>query len=318
MDEVVLKVQKRAVASRGRARLNKSMLAALDAREESKLEIVNQAMNRSVTVTLFADSLVEEGYIRLSEEDLEALGLKEEDTVVIRKKPPLPEKIKGKAEEAAEIVSEGIGKAGEAARREVSRAKAETVEAAGTVRGEIVKAYGKVVEEVTPYTEKVEGTAREAYSRIREEVTPVAGKVEGATRETVAKIREEVTPYTEKVEGTAREAYSRIAEEIPPLKERLSATVEAVMTKLRPGEEAKLKKALESSAGSIRTASIADSLHDKQLMEIDLPPETVIAAIQRDKEIIIPDRNTRLVKGDTVYVIGKEESLKKLINRLEG
>ncbi|MBU7035566.1 MAG: hypothetical protein HXS49_10275, partial [Theionarchaea archaeon] len=98
MEEVTLKIQKRAVRSRGRARLNNSMLSRLGAKEESKLEIVNDAANKSVTVTLFADSMVEEGFIRLSEEDLEALGLNEGDTVIIRRKAPLSEQVRDRAE----------------------------------------------------------------------------------------------------------------------------------------------------------------------------------------------------------------------------
>ncbi|KYK37234.1 MAG: hypothetical protein AYK19_21940, partial [Theionarchaea archaeon DG-70-1] len=113
MDEVKLRVQKRAVPSHGRARLHTSMLTELGVQEGSKLEIINEPMSKKVTVTLFADSLVEEGYIRLSAEDLDALGLYEGDIVAIRRKPPISEQVRKEAEEAAERVTAEIGKAGE-------------------------------------------------------------------------------------------------------------------------------------------------------------------------------------------------------------
>lgn len=295
MDEVKLKIQKRAVPSRGRARLHKSMLAELGAEEESKLEIINEASGESVTVTLFADSMVEEGYIRLSAEDLEALGLLENDTVAIRKKPPLSEAIKKEAGEVVERVSEGVERVKETVEAGVGKARKETVEAADTVKGGVVKGYGRIVEEVTP----------------------VAGRIEGVTRETVARIREEVAPVTEKVETKARKAYERIAES--PIRERLSKTAESVINMLKPGEEAKLKKMLEECMGDIQTVTVSsDMAADKLIREIDLPSEVVIAAVQRNKEIIIPEDDTRLVKGDIVYVVGKLESLRLCREVMEG
>jgi len=306
MDEVKLKVQKRAVPSHGRARLHTSMLTELGVQEGSKLEIINEPMSKKVTVTLFADSLVEEGYIRLSAEDLDALGLYEGDIVAIRRKPPISEQVRKEAAEAAERVTAEVGKAGEkveeAAGRVaekietgVDRAGKEVGEAAGTVKEEVVKAYGRVVEEAAP----------------------VAEKIEGATREAVGRIKEEVTPVTERVEGAAKEAYARIMES--PLRERVSKATESFISKLQPGEEAKLKQVLEECKGSIQTVTVtSDVIADKLVREIELPEEVVISAVQRNKEIIIPKGDTRLVRGDIVYLVGKEEGLRECAALMEG
>jgi len=323
-----LRVQKRAVPSHGRARLHTSMLTELGVQEGSKLEIINEPMSKKVTVTLFADSLVEEGYIRLSAEDLDALGLYEGDIVAIRRKPPISEQVRKEAAEAAERVTAEVGKAGEkveeAAGRVaekietgVDRAGKEVGEAAGTVKEEVVKAYGRVVEGAAPVAEKIEGATREAVGRIKEEVTPVTEKVESTTREAVGRIKEEVTPVTERVEGAAKEAYARIMES--PLRERVSKATESFISKLQPGEEAKLKQVLEECKGSIQTVTVtSDVIADKLVREIELPEEVVISAVQRNKEIIIPKGDTRLVRGDIVYLVGKEEGLRECAALMEG
>lgn len=313
-----MKIQKRTFPSRGRARLNTSMLSELDAKEGSDLEIVNEALHKSVTVTLFADSMVEEGYIRLGAEDLESLNLDEEDTVIIRKKPPLPEQMKKTATETAEHISEHLGEAGETIKEGAHKVKTETIEAAGAAKGEFVKAYGRIKEEVTPVTEKVEDAAREAYAKAAEKVTPFAERISGVTKETMARVKEEVTPYTEKVEGKAKEAYAKVKEELPS-REDLSQAAGVVMSRLKPGEETKLKKMLEASKGSIQIATISSQkVADNAMKDINLPPDVVIAAVQRNKEVIIPSKETRLVKGDIVYLIGKDDRLREAVALLEG
>ncbi|MBU7048162.1 MAG: hypothetical protein HXS54_17135 [Theionarchaea archaeon] len=324
MDEVKLKIQKRAVPSHGRARLHTSMLSELGAQEGSKLEIINSASNKSVTVTLFADSLVEEGYIRLSAEDIEGLGLQEADTVVIRKKPPLPDAIKREAGEAADRISEGVEdireRAGEAADRiseGVEKAGERAGVAAERISGEIDKRIGKAGEKAGEVAGTVRGEVVKAYGRFVEETAPITEKIEGATKETVSRIKEEVTPVAERVEGAAREAYQRIAES--PLKERVSKATESFIDKLKPGEEVKLKEILEGCEGDIRAVTVtSDIVADKLVKELDLPQEVVISAVQRNKEIIIPKGETRLVRGDIVYLVGKGESLRECTELMEG
>ena len=306
MDEVKLRVQKRAVPSHGRARLHTSMLTELGVQEGSKLEIINEPVGKKVTVTLFADSLVEEGYIRLSTEDLDALGLYEGDTVSIRRKPPISEQVRKEAAEAAERVSAEIGTVGE-----------KVEEAAGRVAEKIETGVDRAGREVGEAADTVKEEAVKAYGRIVEETAPVAEKIEGATREAVGRIKEEVTPVTERVEGAAKEAYARIMES--PLRERVSKATESFISKLQPGEEAKLRQVLEESKGSIQTVTVTSGvIADKLVRELELPEEVVISAVQRNKEIIIPKGDTRLVKGDIVYLVGKEEGLRKCAALMEG
>ena len=303
MDEVRLKIRKRAVPGRGRARLHTSMLSELGVLEESKLEIVNEVQNKSITVTLFADLMVEEGYIRLGADDLDALGMNEEDTVIIRRKPPVSEKMRETVEEAAERIE----RVGETVKRE-----------AGEAAERVSEGIEKVGETVKREAGEAKAGAAKAYGRIVEEAAPVTERIEGATRETVSRIREEVTPVTERVEDAAKEAYAKIAEELP-LKDRLSKAADAVVNRLRPDEEAKLKKVLEGSKGNIQIATVTSELvADKLVKELELPQEVVISAVQRNKEIIIPKGDTRLVKGDIVFLVGKEESLRHCAELLEG
>lgn len=296
MEEVRLKVQKRAFPSHGRARLHTSMLSKLGADEGSKLVIANESKGTSVTVTLFADSMVEEGYIRLSPEDLTALGLFEEDTVIISKKPPISQEVRERAARTADQVSERIERAGETVRKEAGKAKEETIQAAGAVKEEMAKAYGKFVEETAP----------------------VADRIGDATRGTLSRLKDEVSPVAERVEGAARDTYEKISRELP-VRERISKTTETIMDRLKPSEEEKLTKVLEECKGNIRAVTIlTDTVADKLVKEIDLPKEVVIAAIQRNKEIVIPKGDTRVVKGDIAFLVGKEDSLQECTKMLEG
>jgi gas vesicle protein len=296
MEEVRLKVRKRAFPSHGRARLHSTLLSKLGAEEGSKLVISNESKGTSVTVTLFADSMVEEGYIRLSPEDLTALGLIEEDMVIISKKPPISQEVRERAARTADQVSERIERAGETVRKEAGKAREETIQAAGAVKGEVAKAYGKFVEETAP----------------------IADRIGDATRGTVSRLKEEVLPVTERVEDAARDTYQKIAKELP-VRERLSKTTESVMDRLKPSEEEKLTRALEECKGNIRAVTItSDAVADKLVKDIDLPKEVVIAAIQRNKEIVIPKGDTRVVKGDIAFLVGKEDSLQECTRILEG
>ncbi len=54
---------------------------------------------------------------------------------------------------------------------------------------------------------------------------------------------------------------------------------------------------------------------NKLLKEILLPKEALVSAINRDKEVIIPDGNTQLKTGDQVIVIGKKDDVEKIVKR---
>ena len=131
MDEIQLIAQKRAFPSRGRARIHEDALKELEIEEGSSIDIGILDVEKWISATAFADSLVTSGHIRLSEEDLKVLGASEGSKLRIRKTASMTEQIKGGisktgeaikgtstasikagAAGAASSVSTGLGKAG--------------------------------------------------------------------------------------------------------------------------------------------------------------------------------------------------------------
>jgi len=145
MDSLKLKIQERAFPSRGRARLHETYLKQLGIKEGDEVEISFEGAAKTGIVTVFADTLVEEGHIRLSPQDIAAIGAAPGSTVTVKKRPPLvervkkgaedtagkvkegagqvAEKIKGGAPQAAEKVKEGVGQAAEIVKEEAAAAK---------------------------------------------------------------------------------------------------------------------------------------------------------------------------------------------------
>ncbi len=54
----------------------------------------------------------------------------------------------------------------------------------------------------------------------------------------------------------------------------------------------------------------------KLLKENLLPKEALISVVKRGKEVIIPDGNTKLLTGDEVTVIGKQDDVAKVAKRI--
>ena len=98
MKEIYLTIRKRAFPSQGRVRFNITHLAELGIKEGDRIDLVNEATKKSVTVTVIADTIVREGQVRVSEEDAKSIGLNEDDTVLIRKSPPATDKIRKAAD----------------------------------------------------------------------------------------------------------------------------------------------------------------------------------------------------------------------------
>lgn len=113
MDEIQLIAQKRAFPSRGRARIHSDVLSELEIEEGATIEIGVPDIDKWISATAYADSLVTSGHIRLSEEDLKVLGASEGSKLRIRKKAALTEQIKSSVTGAGASVSAGLGKAGE-------------------------------------------------------------------------------------------------------------------------------------------------------------------------------------------------------------
>jgi len=60
-----------------------------------------------------------------------------------------------------------------------------------------------------------------------------------------------------------------------------------------------------------------EGLSGKKLREIKLPESTLIAALHRDGEIIIPHGDTEIFEQDIVYIIGKKESINTFIKLID-
>jgi hypothetical protein len=158
MDEIVLIAQKRAFPSRGRARIHSDVLSKLGIEEGATIEIGIPEPEKWISATAFADSLVESGHIRLSEEDLKVLGASEGAKLRVRKKEAMTEQIRSSVQGAAASVSTGIGKAGES----IKGASPESIKAgaAGAAAG-VGASLGKAGEAIsTAFGQAVEAAKK--------------------------------------------------------------------------------------------------------------------------------------------------------------
>jgi hypothetical protein len=146
MDEIQLIAQKRAFPSRGRARVHSDVLGKLEIDEGATIDIGILDADKWISATAFADSLVESGHIRLSEEDLKVLGASEGSKLRIKKKPALSEQIRSSVTGAGASVSEGMGKAG----KSIKGASTESIKAGATgAAADIGASLGKAGDQFT-------------------------------------------------------------------------------------------------------------------------------------------------------------------------
>jgi predicted DNA-binding antitoxin AbrB/MazE fold protein len=108
METLTLKTKKRVFPSRGRVRLHESRLNDLKIINGDHVDLVNETAKKTVTVTVIADTVVGRDEIRVSEEDLKSLGLKEGEEVSIKKSLGIKEKVS----KTAGDVSTGAKKVG--------------------------------------------------------------------------------------------------------------------------------------------------------------------------------------------------------------
>jgi ribosome recycling factor len=139
MKELRLRIKKRAFPSQGRVRLNESALTGLEIQNGASVDLVNETTSKSISVTVYTDSMVEKGQARVSEEDLKKVGLNDGDMVIVRVTPPLTEKLKKTTDDAAKSVKEGAGKAGAAAKKAGGDVKKATKEGYETVKKKVTK-----------------------------------------------------------------------------------------------------------------------------------------------------------------------------------
>jgi formylmethanofuran dehydrogenase subunit D len=127
MQEIELTIKKRAFPSKGRVRLHESKLTDLGIVNGDHVDLINETTKKTVTVTVISDTMVGQDEIRVSEEDLKALGLKEGDKVPVKKSLGLKEKLgKGTAD-----VSAGAKKVGSDVATGAKKAGASVGKAAG-------------------------------------------------------------------------------------------------------------------------------------------------------------------------------------------
>jgi formylmethanofuran dehydrogenase subunit D len=127
MQEIELTIKKRAFPSKGRVRLHESKLTDLGIVNGDHVDLINETTKKTVTVSVISDTMVGTDEIRVSEEDLKALGLKEGDKVPVKKSLGLKEKLgKGTAD-----VSAGAKKVGSDVATGAKKAGAAVGKAAG-------------------------------------------------------------------------------------------------------------------------------------------------------------------------------------------
>ena len=127
MQEIELTIKKRAFPSKGRVRLHESKLTDLGIVNGDHVDLINETTKKTVTVSVISDTMVGIEEIRVSEEDLKALGLKEGDKVPVKKSLGLKEKLS----KSTADVSAGAKKVGSDVATGAKKAGASVGKAAG-------------------------------------------------------------------------------------------------------------------------------------------------------------------------------------------
>ncbi|MGD0534801.1 MAG: hypothetical protein ABR999_05100 [Methanoregula sp.] len=177
MQEVRLTLKKRAFPSQGRVRLNIAHLPALGIHEGENVDLINEATKKSVTTSVIADTMVREGQVRISEEDLKTLGLDDDDEVLVRKSLKLQEKLSKAAAEANTSISKGVGKLGSAAKKTADEVKTGAAKTANTVKKETKKASASIGKAAAKTANTVKKETKKASASIGKAAAKTAKKV---------------------------------------------------------------------------------------------------------------------------------------------
>jgi len=162
MQEVRLTIRKRAFPSQGRVRFNVAHLPELGIQEGERVDLINEGTKKSVTTTVIADTMVREGQVRVSEEDLKILGLNDDDEVLVKKSLPLQEKLSKAAAEANMSLSKGVSRLDKAARKTVVEVKTGAEKTADAVKKETKKASAGIGKAAAKTAKKVKKTVKKA------------------------------------------------------------------------------------------------------------------------------------------------------------
>ncbi|MGA2698949.1 MAG: hypothetical protein ABSE74_04830 [Methanoregula sp.] len=141
MEDLTLTVKKRAFPSLGRARVSVVVLEKLGVDERGDLDVGTTGKDRWITVAAYSDSTVGEGIIRLSEDDLAALGVDDGTGVIVKKALPLSDQVRATAHAAV-----------------------------GQVAGGIEGIRGRIAQTFEPVTAKAQVAVQDAYFRVSKEL----------------------------------------------------------------------------------------------------------------------------------------------------
>lgn len=169
MEELTLRAAKRAMPGHGRARIHSSLLTTLGIDDNEEVEVLGSA-GANLTLTVFADSLVEKGEIRISEDDLKRLGIPDGGEVVVRRKTPMAEQVKTAAGDIADRLSKGISDLGGVVSEKSSDLKEGTIQAAQDIQDKAREVSSKIAEGVAPLGEKIGDAGRETAAKIQQMV----------------------------------------------------------------------------------------------------------------------------------------------------
>jgi hypothetical protein len=135
MENLTLKIKKRAFPSHGRVRLHESRLSDLKIVNGDHVDLMNESAKKTVTVTVISDTMVGTDEIRVSEEDLKSLGLSEGQNVSIKKSLGMKEKLS----KAPADVTTGAKKVGSDVATGAKKAGAAVGKAASDTAGAVKK-----------------------------------------------------------------------------------------------------------------------------------------------------------------------------------
>ncbi len=141
MEDLKLKVRKRAFPSHGRSRVHSSVIDTLGLAEHDSIDVGIPGTDRWITVTAYGDSIVQPDTIRLSGEDITALGAGDGDEVIVRKTLPLTDQVRQAAKKTAGQVTDSLG-----------------------------SVKGKITGTVAPVTKRAGDAASAAYTRVSQEL----------------------------------------------------------------------------------------------------------------------------------------------------
>ncbi len=169
MEEATLQAVKRAMPGHGRARIHEKLLSFLSIEDQSEVEVSTDA-GATLTLTVFADELVDEGTIRISGEDLKKLNIPDGGVVHVKRKIPFEEQIRMAAESAAGQMKEGA--------QEIGTKISETA--------------GKIQKSAAETAEHISTKAKELTEKVKEDTKPIGVKVSRAAKSSADAIREKI------------------------------------------------------------------------------------------------------------------------------